>query len=86
MPLQKCHQGLCMACSLCKAANAKTTHLVMIKGKNEKAYQLLKSFKRDVVDTESICMPCAKQISRNVGKHNFTPRWLLKPNKPPDKY
>lgn len=86
MPLQKCHQGLCRACSLCKAANAKTTHPVMIKGKNEKAYQLLKSFKRDVVDTKSICMPCAKQISRNVGKHNFTPRWLLKPNKPPDKY
>lgn len=85
MPVEKCHQGPCRACSLCKTSNAKNTHPVLIRQKDVKAYQLLKTFKPNIGDTECICMPCAKQLMRNIDNPSFAPRWLPKPHKPPDR-
>jgi len=77
----KLHPGQCSSCSLCKKSNPRYTHPTTMKEKQREGYTLLKIFKPNIGDTECICAPCAKQLSRNVSNPNFHPRWLPKPSK-----
>ena len=56
-----------------------------MKEKQREGYTLLKKLKPDIGETECICAPCAKQLSRNTSNPNFHPRWLPKPSKTSNK-
>ena len=77
----KLHPGQCSFCSLCKKSNPRYTHPTTMKEKQREGYTLLKLFKPNIADTECICAPCAKQLTRNISNPNFHPRWLPKPSK-----
>ena len=77
MATQKCHDGPCGPCSLCKTNSTKYTHPE--KFDNEQYKFLCEVEEREISKTECICYCCSKQIKRNVSNKHFKPRWKVSP-------
>ena len=73
MATQKCHNGPCGPCSLCKSLSSKYTHPERFDTEQYKF--LCEVEEREICKTDCICHCCSKQIKRNVSNENFTPRW-----------
>ena len=73
--LKRYHEGPCGPCALCSAKATKYTHPESM---TEVEIALIHKFQGRDISQACICLPCAKQVKRNVNKPNFHPRWLPK--------
>ena len=71
----KHHEGPCGPCVLCSAKGVKYTHSEKMR---EAEIALINKFQKRDISQACICLPCAKQVKRNVSNPNFHPRWLPK--------
>ena len=76
---KRCHEGRCTSCALCKRSNPKYQHLVHMEGTE---HEWLEKNEPSLSQTACICLPCIKQIKRNVNNPGFSPRWCTKAPKP----
>ena len=66
----KHHEGPCGPCVLCSAKAIKYTHSEKM---TEAEIALINKFQKRDIYQACICLPCAKQVKRNVSNPNFHP-------------